>query len=142
MHPEPIRQGHIDGSGDAGDGYEKDVIDIARLEAGAFQRLARCLLGHLRCDPQPRIVTLGERVERVVLGHRQREVAALDSQRALQAIEARDVAVTLHPQLAQRASMVLLRDVIFGQGRPDPADVRCVLHLTILTFATLRAPTL
>ena len=49
--------------------------------------------------------------------------------RALQAIEARDIAITPHPKLAKRGGEFLLRNVIIGKSGPDSAYKRCMLHL-------------
>ena len=67
------------------------MIDIARLQPGAFERDFSGRRADLGRNPQPRVVGLGERVERDVFLDRQREMTPGDSERALDFVEAAQI---------------------------------------------------
>ena len=67
------------------------MIDVARLQPGAFERDLSGRRADLRRNPQPRVVGLGERVERDVFLDRQREMTPGDSERALDFVEAAQI---------------------------------------------------
>src|SRR5271154_1045848 len=101
-------------NGDAGDGYEKQMVDVARLEAGALERELRRHGADFRCDAQPRVVGFCEGVERDVLLYRQSEMAPGDSQRALEFVEAAHIRPAPLPKLTQARGQLFLIDVIAG----------------------------
>lgn len=75
---------------ETGDGREHDGVDVARREAGAFERGAHGALPELEGVLDPQIVELPEGFGALVLLERQHEVTRLDAAGAEQCIEPRN----------------------------------------------------
>ncbi len=91
-HPERADDASVDArNGNAGDGDEKQMIDFASLHAGALERDFSRRGADLGRNARPRLVGLGEGVERDVLLDGQGEMTPGDSERALDFVEAAQI---------------------------------------------------
>ena len=88
------------------------MIDLARLQAGAFEREFSRHGSDFGRNAQPRVVGLGEGVERDVFLDGQGKMAPGDSECALDFVEAAQIRVALLPQLAQARGQLVLIDVV------------------------------
>ena len=90
------------------------MIDVARLQPGAFERNLSRRRSDFRRGPHPGVVGLGEGVERYVFLDRQRKMTPGDSERALDFVEAAQIRPSLLPQLPESRGQLLLIDVVGG----------------------------